>query len=162
MKSLSLPILAVLSLIFCPLAFAFSADYMLFSDDEADASAEALMKADPAPPGIERCAFPEPPFVPDGRLASEAELAAAHADMRTYQADMHTSLDCIEDAIDSSGDSANSANNAHNANNTNNEPDTTLTALTLLYNNGVEQLTVILDNFNAQVRAFNDRPRQAE
>ena len=94
---------------------------------------------------VDECAFPEPPVIPDGRIAPESELAAAGAAMRSYQTEVQASLDCIDELIDSLGADITS------------EQDSALTAL---YNNGVEQLTVLAKSFNDQVHAF--RARQAE
>ena len=94
---------------------------------------------------IENCAFPEPPVIPDGRIAPESELAAAGAAMRSYQTEVQASLECIDELIDSLGEDITSEQES---------------ALTALYNNGVEQLTMIAESFNEQVRAF--RARQAE
>ena len=94
---------------------------------------------------VENCAFPEPPVIPDGRFAPESKLAAAGAAMRSYQAEVQASLECIDELIESLGEDITSEQES---------------ALTSLYNNGVEQLTMIAESFNEQVRAF--RARQAE
>ena len=94
---------------------------------------------------VEKCAFPEPPVIPDGWLASESELAAAGAAMRAYQAEVQASLECIDEVITSLGEDMTSEQES---------------ALNALYNNGVEQLTMIAESFNEQVRAF--KSRQAE
>jgi len=91
---------------------------------------------------VDECAFPEPPVIPSGAEASEAALAESGAAVRDYQVAMQDSLACIEDVIASLGDEITP------------EQDSGLTAL---YNNGVEQLTMIAESFNSQVRAFKAR-----
>lgn len=110
--------------------------------EEAEAAADESVELDV---DIEQCAFPEPPVIPDGRIAPESELAAAGAAMKSYQAEVQSSLECIDEIIASLGEDMTSEQES---------------ALTALYNNGVEQLTMIAESFNEQVRAF--RTRQAE
>ena len=133
---------ATLVLLVCALgspAFAFLSREVAFAPGEsADAGIDAGINVD-------ECAFPEPPVIPSGATAPESDLAAASAAVRDYQNAIQSSLDCIEGLIAELGEDITP------------EQDSGLTAI---YNNGVEQLTMIAESFNQQVRAF--RARQAK
>lgn len=135
MKSLSVAALAqslFISFFLSTSAMALSLPDISFAADE------------PADLGIDvdRCAFPEPPVIPSGADAPESALAGAGAAVRDYQTAMQDSLACIEDIISAHGDEITA------------EQDSALTAV---YNNGVEQLTMIAESFNQQVRLFKAR-----
>ncbi|MFU8814931.1 MAG: hypothetical protein ACNA7W_06280 [Pseudomonadales bacterium] len=91
---------------------------------------------------ISHCKFPEMPVVPDGSTASEAEMGQAGAEVRSFVAGTQSSLECL------------AATEA--------EMEEELTAeqqaqLVALYNAGVDQMTAVAENYNAQVREFNAR-----
>ncbi len=133
----SLPLVALTLLLSIPSASAIA----LLAEEVEVAEGETLdLGLD-----VKDCAFPEPPVVPDGNTAAQADLAAASAAIRAYQTDMQASFACIEEAIESLGEDITPEQNS---------------ALTSLYNNGVEQIEVIAASFNAQLRLF--RARQAE
>jgi len=135
-KSLNAAVLVLVFSVLGTTAHAFVSPEVLFAANE---SADVGVGVD-----VDACAFPEPPEVPSGESALESVLANAGAAVRDYQVAMQDSLACIENVIDSLGDDITP------------EQDSGLTAL---YNNGVEQLTMIAESFNQQVRAF--RARQA-
>ena len=132
MKSLSAAAIALFLSFFSASAHAFLSPEVSFAPDE------------PSDIGVnvEPCSFPEPPVIPSGATAPESALAAAGAAIRDYQGAMQDSLACIESLIASLGEEITP------------EQDSGLTAL---YNNGVEQLTMIAESFNQQVRAFKAR-----
>ncbi len=140
MKSLNAAVLVLVFSVLGTTAHAFVSPEVLFAANEsADVGVDVGVGVD-----VDACAFPEPPEVPSGESALESVLANAGAAVRDYQVAMQDSLACIENVIDSLGDDITP------------EQDSGLTAL---YNNGVEQLTMIAESFNQQVRAF--RARQA-
>ena len=134
-KSLSATALLLIVSFFSTSALALLSPEIAFAPDE------------PMDLGLDvyKCAFPEPPVIPSGENAPESELASAGAAVRDYHAAMQDSLTCIEDAIADLGEKITP------------EQDS---ALTTMYNNGVEQVTMIAESFNQQVRAF--KARQSE
>ena len=92
---------------------------------------------------VDECAFPEPPVIPDGATAPESALARAGAEVRGYKEAVEASLACIDEVQTALGEEATREQTS---------------ALNVLYNNGVEQLTMIAESFNQQVRVFKARP----
>jgi hypothetical protein len=83
------------------------------------------------------CRFVEPPKIPSGIDADDAEMSAAARAVRTYVADMEASLRCLDVIADDVGTSPEDKGR-----------------IVLLYNNGVEQMQTIAAAFNRELRAF--------
>jgi len=130
-----------------PLSAASLILFMAFIGTPAQALLSPTMSFAPDEPmdigvNVDECSFPEPPTIPNGETAPESELAGAGAAVRRYQTSMQDSLACIEGVIESLGEDITRKQDA---------------GLTALYNNGVEQLVMIAESFNQQVRTFKAR-----
>jgi hypothetical protein len=91
---------------------------------------------------IDHCKFPEPPTVPEGAEATEAEMGQAGADVRDFVANIQSSLECLTEAEQALGEEITEEQQAQ---------------LVTIYNNGVDQMNSVAQNYNAQVRAFKER-----
>lgn len=91
---------------------------------------------------ISHCSYPEPPAVPDGATATEAEMGQAGADVRQFVAHIESSLQCLMGVEESLGDDITE------------EQQATLVAI---YNSGVDQMNDVVEQYNTQVRAFQDQ-----
>ncbi len=89
-----------------------------------------------------KCKYPEPPKVPDGATASEAAMGQAGAQVRDYVAGVQSSLQCLSEVEKSMGDDITD------------DQEATIVAV---YNNGVDQMNAIAQEYNKQVRAFKSR-----
>jgi hypothetical protein len=90
---------------------------------------------------IAHCRYPEPPMVPDGATATEAEMGQSGADVREYVAGMESSLECLLAVEESMGEEITE------------EQQATLVAV---YNNGIDQMNAIVNEYNAQVKVYRD------
>lgn len=88
---------------------------------------------------IAHCKFPEPPTVPDGDAASEAEMGEAGAAVREFVSAVQTSLECLRAAEASLGDEITDEQQAQ---------------IVAVYNNGVDQMNAVAESYNEQVRLF--------
>jgi len=91
---------------------------------------------------VSHCRFPEPPSLVDGASATEEDMAAGAAAVRAFVQDMQASLVCIDEVEAGLGEDITAEEKS---------------SLTVLYNNGVDQMSAIAESYNAQVRAFNGR-----
>lgn len=91
---------------------------------------------------LAHCKFPEPPVVPDGSVATEAEMGQAGSDVREFVSGMQSSLECLTSVETSMGDAITEEQQAQ---------------LVAIYNNGVDQMNAVAQNYNQQVRAFKSR-----
>jgi len=91
---------------------------------------------------IEHCKFPEPPVVPEGAEATEAEMGQAGADVREFVANIQSSLECLTEAEQAMGEDITEEQQAQ---------------LVAVYNNGVDQMNSVAQNYNAQVRAYKEQ-----
>lgn len=88
---------------------------------------------------ISHCKFPAPPTVPEGSAATEAEMGEAGAAVREFVAGVQSSLACLTEAEKSMGAEITEEQQAQ---------------LVTIYNNGVDQMNAVAQNYNEQVRAF--------
>jgi len=88
---------------------------------------------------VSHCKYPEPPEVPDGANASEAEMGQSGAAVRQFVADVESSLQCLTTVEESLGDEITE------------EQQATLVAM---YNQGVDRMNAVVENYNAQVKAY--------
>jgi hypothetical protein len=91
---------------------------------------------------IEQCSFPEPPVVPDGATATEAEMGQAGAAVREFVSGIQSSLECLGEAEKSMGEEITEEQQAQ---------------LVTVYNNGVDQMNAVANNYNEQVKTFKAR-----
>lgn len=91
---------------------------------------------------IDHCRFPDPPNVPDGATATEAEMGQAGADVREFVAGIQSSLDCLSEVEKSLGEEITPEQQAQ---------------LVTVYNNGVDQMNALADRYNEQVKVFRER-----
>lgn len=91
---------------------------------------------------ISQCKFPEPPTIPSGAEATEAEMGEAGANVREFVAEVQSSLACLSEAEQAVGEEITEEQQAE---------------LVAIYNNGVDQMNSIAENYNEQVRAFKAR-----
>ena len=85
------------------------------------------------------CKYPEAPAVPDGATATEAEMGQAGAAVRQFVADVESSLQCLTGVEESLGNEITEEQQA---------------ALVGVYNQGVDQMNAVVENYNQQVKAF--------
>ncbi len=85
---------------------------------------------------LKQCAFADPPTVIDGQWARRRDMRKLDEEIRTYASAMQASLTCI----DRLGERQ--------------LTDADKQTLDSYYNNGVDQLTFIVDQYNRQVREF--------
>ncbi|MDZ7668233.1 MAG: hypothetical protein U5Q16_02020 [Gammaproteobacteria bacterium] len=91
---------------------------------------------------ISHCKFPEPPVVPEGAEATETEMGEAGVAVREFVSGIQSSLECLTAVETSLGEEITEEQQAE---------------LVAVYNNGVDQMQSVAENYNAQVRAFKDR-----
>lgn len=91
---------------------------------------------------IGHCKFPEPPTVPDGAQATESEMGQAGVAVREFVSAVQSSLQCLTEAEKAMGEEIDEEQQAQ---------------LVTIYNNGVDQMNAVAQNYNAQVRAFKER-----
>jgi len=88
---------------------------------------------------VSKCAFPEPPVVPDGETASEEEMTKAGVDVRAYVAGVQGSLECLAAAEREAQDEVSPEQQAE---------------LVDLYNSKVDQMNAVAEEYNVQVREY--------
>ena len=88
---------------------------------------------------LDQCSLPDAPDVPDGATAAEEEMTVAGSAVREYVAAAQAALDCLDKVRAGLGEAI--------------TPEQT-TAINTTYNEGVDALNAVAENFNAQVRAF--------
>lgn len=91
---------------------------------------------------IAQCKFPAEPTVPDGAVATEAELGEAGSAVREYVSGMQSSLECLSAAETAMGEDITEEQQAQ---------------LVAVYNRGVDQMNAVAQNYNEQVRVFKAR-----
>ena len=91
---------------------------------------------------VGHCKFPDPPTVPDGAQATESEMGQAGVAVREFVSAVQSSLQCLTEAEQAMGDEITEEQQAQ---------------LVAIYNNGVDQMNSVAQNYNAQVRAFKER-----
>ncbi len=91
---------------------------------------------------ISRCEFPEPPAVPDGSRASQAEMGEAGTAVRAYVSQVQSALECLAEAESALGDEVTEEQQA---------------VLVETYNSGVDAMNGVAESYNEQVRAFKER-----
>jgi len=97
------------------------------------------------------CDYPQRASVPDGATASKDDMIAGQRSVKTYMADMETYLSCIEAseaaAVLELGDQ-NEDSKRQRADLFNKK-----------YNAAVEEMNLVAEEFNMQVRAYRDRAK---
>ena len=88
------------------------------------------------------CIFPEVPEVPDGATASEEAMANASAAVRAYVGDTQAGLDCLSAVEESLGEEITDEQKAE---------------IVTTYNANVDQMTLLVEGFNEQIRAYKAR-----
>ena len=101
--------------------------------------------------GAIACEYPQRASVPDGATASKDEMIAGQRSVKSYMADMETYLSCIEAAEaaavlelgDVDEDSKRQRADLFNKK----------------YNAAVEEMNLVAEEFNMQVRAYKDQEK---
>lgn len=88
------------------------------------------------------CAYPDPPPVPDGEVATEAEMGEAGTAVREYVAAVQEALQCLGELEAERGDGITSEEQA---------------TLIERYNQGVDQMNATAQEYNTQVGVFRER-----
>lgn len=91
---------------------------------------------------VSQCRFPDAPQIPAGVSATEADMAQAGSDVREFVSAIQSSLECLSTAEESMGEEITEDQQAQ---------------LVAIYNNGVDQMNAVAENYNEQVRAFKER-----
>lgn len=91
---------------------------------------------------LSHCEFPEAPTVPDGNNATEAQMGQAGADVRAFVAEVQTSLKCLAEVEESMGEEI-TEEQQHE--------------LVVIYNNGVDQMNAVAQDYNEQVKVYKSR-----
>lgn len=91
---------------------------------------------------ISHCKFPDAPEVPDGAEASETQMGHAGVAVREFVSEIQASLECLTAVETSLGEEITEEQQAQ---------------LVTIYNNGVDQMQAVAENYNEQVRVFKDR-----
>ncbi len=94
------------------------------------------------------CDYPERTHVPNGNTATKDEMVAGQRNVKSYMAAMETYLSCIETAEQETvagGDLDEDARQQR------------IAMFNKKYNAAVEEMNLIAEQFNAQVRAYKDR-----
>ena len=99
--------------------------------------------------GVLACDYPERATVPDGATASKEEMIAGQRSVKDYMAAMETYLSCIEAeeaaAVLGLGDLDESAKRLR------------ADMFNKKYNAAVEEMNLVAEEFNLQVRAYKQR-----
>jgi hypothetical protein len=85
------------------------------------------------------CSYPAEISIPDGKTASEAEMAAANATVREYMAAVESYLACLDEEEKSLGDTV---------------TDEQKKVHTAKHNAAVDALNAVAGRYNEQVQAF--------
>ncbi|WP_428100673.1 hypothetical protein [Candidatus Rariloculus sp.] len=96
------------------------------------------------------CENPPLAVVPDGENATMEELQAAQEDVRIYMEAMNEYIACVDEELDSAGDDA---------------PELFQSLMVSRHNIGVEEMELVAESFNEQVRAWreaNPAPEEEE
>ncbi len=88
---------------------------------------------------MSQCAFPAVPEVPDGASATEEQMAAASAAVRSYVGETQTALDCLGELEKSLGEAITDEQRA---------------AIVDNYNAHVDEMNAVAGKYNQEVRAF--------
>lgn len=99
------------------------------------AVAESAQLSDETRKALASCAFLDPPPLRDGSSATRVDMQEMAVDVKRYAADMQTALACI-DAV-----TARSEPEEHQF-------------IDYMYNNGVEQLNLVLASYNERVKMY--------
>jgi hypothetical protein len=91
---------------------------------------------------LSHCKFPEAPEVPDGTQASETQMGQAGVAVREFVSGIQTSLECLTSVETSMGEEITEEQQAQ---------------LVTIYNNGVDQMQAVAENYNEQVRVYKER-----
>ena len=97
------------------------------------------------------CDNPPLVLVPDGETATMEELVAVQSEVQTYMAAMEEYIGCVDAELEASGGE--------------DSPALYQSLMVLRHNQGVEEMEVIAEAFNEQVRAYreaNPEPEGAE
>lgn len=91
---------------------------------------------------VGHCRFPDPPAVPEGAQATESEMGQAGVAVREFVSAVQSSLQCLSETERAMGEDITDEQQAQ---------------FIAIYNNGVDQMNSVAENYNAQVRAFKER-----
>lgn len=104
-----------------------------------------------AAPCVLACDYPNRTDIPDGTTATKEEMIAGQRGVKTYMGAMEAYLSCIEAAEQETvagGDTADEASRQQK-----------IDMLNKKYNAAVEEMNLVAEQFNAQVRAYKDRSK---
>lgn len=94
------------------------------------------------------CDNPPLVLVPDGETATMEELVAVQAEVQTYMAAMEEYIGCVDAELEASGGE--------------DSPALYQSLMVLRHNQGVEEMEVIAEAFNEQVRAYREANPEPE
>jgi len=96
------------------------------------------------------CDYPERTSVPDGNTATKDQMVDGQRSVKSYMAAMEAYLSCIESAEQETvaGGNGNLGEDAKQQR---------IAMFNKKYNAAVEEMNLIAEQFNAQVRAYKDR-----
>jgi hypothetical protein len=103
-------------------------------------ASQISLEARAAVPAPLDCSFPEVPVIPDGRTASEAEMAATRAHVDDYLARMRGSLFCLDVVRRRLFESGTPGQ---------------ITQIDALTSSGMDEMRELSERFDAQVLAFD-------
>ncbi|MEM6511695.1 MAG: hypothetical protein AAF660_01675 [Pseudomonadota bacterium] len=109
----------------------------------------ALIALFAAQTAVAECNYPARAKIADGATASKEEMIASQKSVKAYMAAMETYLTCIAEEEQSARDSMESPDESKLA-----EMED---ALNKKHNAAVEEMEIIADEFNLQVRAYKAR-----
>ena len=89
-----------------------------------------------SPVDLKPCAYQQPPTLVDGQWADQRDMRRLDKEIRTYVEAMQASLACVDGLLERQ------------------LADTDRQMLDNFYNNGVDQMTFIVEEYNKQVREF--------
>jgi len=102
-----------------------------------------------AAPSVLACDYPNRTDIPDGNTATKEEMIAGQRGVKTYMGAMETYLSCIEDAEQKTVAGADTTDEA--------SKQQKIDMLNKKYNAAVEEMNLVAEEFNMQVRAYKDR-----
>ena len=94
------------------------------------------------------CDNPPLVVVPDGETATMEELVAVQSEIQTYMAGMEEYIGCVDAELEDAGGE--------------DSPELYQSLMVLRHNQGVEEMELIAEAFNEQVRAFREANPQPE
>jgi len=101
------------------------------------------------------CTYPQPPAAtPDGSTATKDEMVAAAQDFKRYNGEMNAYLDCLKLELDAAA--------PKNPKKPTPEEKAQRDTLTQKNNAAVDELQAVVGRFNAQLKIYKEKAKQAQ